>query len=137
MSNLNEKIGIIKRVLLQDSRGSFLKVINGNEADNPFNCEVYITSAKPAENKGGHYHLKAREWFTLLKGNATLTVIDIETNERSEISLRGTDPETIYVPPGIAHNFFNDGDCDFILIAYTDVEYDPSDTISFNFNEKK
>lgn len=133
MSNLNEKIGSIKRNLLQDSRGSFLKVINGNEADNPFNCEVYITSAKPGESKGGHYHLKAREWFTLIKGKAILTVIDIKTNEKSEISLSETNPETIYIPPGIAHNFFNVGDCDFILIAYTNVEYDPSDTINFNF----
>ena len=134
MNNLNEKIRTIKRVLLKDTRGSFLKVIDGKEADNPFNCEVYITSAKPRENKGGHYHLKAREWFCLLKGKATVTVIDIETNERSEISLNGTNPQTIYIPPGIAHSFFNDGDCDFILIGYTDVEFDPSDTISFNFS---
>lgn len=137
MSNLNEKTGVIKRSLLQDSRGSFLKVINGKETGNPFNCEVYITTAKPGENRGGHYHLKAREWFTLIKGKTTLTVIDIKSNEKSEISLSETNPETIYVPPGIAHNFYNDGDCDFILIAYTDVEYDPSDTINFNFTKKK
>ena len=137
MSNLNERIATIKRVLLKDTRGSFLKVIDGDETDNPFKCEVYITSAKPGESKGGHYHLKAREWFTLIKGNATLTVIDIETLEKSEISLSATNPETVYIPPGIAHNFFNDGDCDFILIAYTDVKYDPSDTISFNFKIKK
>jgi len=137
MNHLDEKIRPIKRVLLKDTRGSFLKVIDGKEADNPFNCEVYITSAKPGESKGGHYHLKAREWFTLLKGKAVLTIIDIDTNEKLEISLNDATPETIYIPPGIAHNFFNDGDCDFILIAYTTVEYDPSDTISFNFNEKK
>src|SRR6185312_8742674 len=118
MNHLDEKIRPIKRVLLKDTRGSFLKVIDGKEADNPFNCEVYITSAKPGESKGGHYHLKACEWFTLVQGNATLTVIDIETREKSEFSLRGTNPETICIPPGIAHNFFNDGDCDFILIAY-------------------
>ena len=137
MNNLNKKIRIVKRLLLKDKRGSFLKVIDGTEPDNPFNCEVYITSAKPGESRGGHYHLKACEWFTLLQGNATLTIIDIEANEKSEISLSGTNPETIFVPPGIVHNFFNDGDCDFILIVYTDVEYDPSDTISFNFKEKK
>jgi len=136
MNHLDEKIRPIKRVLLKDTRGSFLKVIDGKEADNPFNCEVYITTAKPGENRGGHYHLKAREWFTLLKGNATLTLIDIKSKEKSEISLSETNPETVYVPPGIAHNFFNDGDCDFILIAYTDVQYDPSDTINFNFNKK-
>ena len=47
--------------------GGFLRVINGTEPDNRFKCEVYITSAKPGESKGGHYHLMANEWFTLVK----------------------------------------------------------------------
>ena len=132
-----KKIHRIKRNLSKDSRGWFLKVINGEEPDNPFACEVYITSAKPGESKGGHYHLNASEWFTLIKGNALLTVIDIKSKEKSEISLSETNPETVYIPPGIAHNFFNNGDCDFILIAYSNVQYDSSDTIGFNFNEKK
>ena len=132
-----KKIHRIKRKLSVDSRGWFLKVINGEEPDNPFTCEVYITSAKPGESKGGHYHLNASEWFTLIKGNALLTVIDIKSKEKSEISLSETNPETVYIPPGIAHNFFNNGDCDFILIAYSNVQYDSSDTIGFNFNEKK
>ncbi|MEO6837743.1 MAG: WxcM-like domain-containing protein [Ginsengibacter sp.] len=133
MSNLNKRIYSIKRNLIDDTRGWFLKIINGNEADNPFGCEVYVTSAKPHESKGGHYHLQAREWFTLIKGDALLTIIDTNTNERSEISLSGSNPETIFIPPGIAHNFFNVGNCDFILIVYTDVKYFLSDTIAFNF----
>ncbi len=137
MSTLNEKIYAIERNLIQDSRGWFLKVITGKEVDNPFGCEVYITSAKPFESKGGHYHLKAREWFTLIKGDALLTIIDINSNKKSEIELSGTKPETIFIPPGIAHNFFIVGDCDFILIGYTDLKYYSSDTCGFNFNEKK
>ena len=75
----------VQRNLLTDNRGWFLKVIDGNEPENPFACEVYITSAKPGENKGGHYHLKASEWFTLIKGKALLTIIDIDTDEKSEM----------------------------------------------------
>lgn len=134
MSNHNKKIYSTKRNLIQDKRGWFLKIINGNEVDNAFRCEVYVTSAKPKESKGGHYHLQAREWFTLIKGDALLTIIDTNTNERSEISLSGSNPETIFIPPRIAHNFFNVGNCDFILIVYTDVKYDLSDTIAFNFS---
>lgn len=134
MSNLNKKIDVTKRNLLQDSRGWFLKVIKGNEPKNPFACEVYITSAKPGESKGGHYHLKAREWFTLIKGEALLTFIDIYTKEKSEFSLNGSEPETVCIPPNIAHNFLNVGEQDFILIAFTDKKYDPSDTISYHFH---
>ncbi|HXS55474.1 MAG TPA: dTDP-4-dehydrorhamnose 3,5-epimerase family protein [Hanamia sp.] len=133
MSNLNDKIYSIKRDLLQDSRGWFLKVINGTEPHNRLECEVYITSAKPGESKGGHYHLVANEWFTLVKGKALLTTIDISSKEKAEFSLNSDEPETLYIPAGIAHNFYNSGDTDFILIAFTNVKYDPSDTISYNF----
>lgn len=133
MSDLNDKIYSIKRDLLHDSRGWFLKVINGNEPGNPFECEVYITSAKPGESKGGHYHLKAREWFTIIKGEARLSLIDIRSQEKSEIQLSASDAQTIYIAPGIAHNFYNTGDEDFFLIAFTDVKYDPADTINYHF----
>lgn len=133
MSNLNAKIYSIQRNLLQDSRGWFLKIINGTEPGNRFKGEVYITSARPGESKGGHYHLLANEWFTLLKGKALLTIIDIGSKEKAEFSLDGDKPETIYIPAGVAHNFYNTGDEDFVLIAFTDVKYDPSDTISYNF----
>ena len=137
MKNIESKIGSkIKssaRKLLTDDRGWFLKVIDGNEKNNPFPCEVYITSAKPGESKGGHYHLRAQEWFTLIKGDALLSIIDIVTLEMTKIKLSDATPETIYMPPGIAHSFLNAGDEDFILLAFTDCKYQPEDTIIFNF----
>lgn len=132
MSNL-EKIYAVKRNILHDSRGWFLKVIDGEEDQNPFECEVYITSANPGESKGGHYHLKAHEWFTLLKGKALLTMIEVETNEKTEFALDATEPRTIYIPPGVAHRFYNSGDADFMLIAFTNLKYEPADTIVFEF----
>lgn len=133
MKKTESKIEVIERKLSTDSRGWFLKVINGNERNNPFPCEVYVTSAKPGESKGGHYHLKAQEWFTLIKGEAIITVYNISKQEKTEITLSETDPKTIFVPAGYAHNFQNIGKIDFILLAYTDVKYDPLDTITYNF----
>ena len=131
--NANNTVRKISRNLIKDNRGYFLKVINGNEPDNPFACEVYITSAKPGESKGGHYHLKAREWFTLIKGEALLTIIDVVTLEVVKIRICDATPETIYMPPGMAHSFLNAGDEDFILLAFTDSKYQPEDTVIFNF----
>lgn len=34
----------------------------------------------------------------------------------------------------VAHVVVNDSDCDFILLAYTDKQYDPFDTIEFKFD---
>lgn len=132
----NKIIHSLQRKVVTDNRGWFLKVINGEEPENPFACEVYITSAKPGQNKGGHYHLKAREWFTLIKGKALLTIIDIDTDQKVEFALNDATPETIYLPPRLVHNFKNTGNEDFILIAFTDLKYDPADTIQYNFNDK-
>lgn len=42
------------------------------------------------------------------------------------------DAITVFVPNGIAHAWENAGTEDFILLAYTDLLYDPADTIAYN-----
>ncbi|HEY9221974.1 MAG TPA: WxcM-like domain-containing protein [Lutibacter sp.] len=133
--SLSERIITYKRNKIEDHRGWFLKVINGKETDLPKHTgEIYLTLAKPGEMKGGHYHPIANEWFTLIQGTCVLKLADVETKEYLEIELDSQEPVTVYVPCGIAHGFFNT--CpkqDFILIAYSDELFDPSDTIPFNF----
>ena len=86
--SLSNKIIIYKRNKIEDDRGFFLKVINGKESNLPKHTgEVYITSAKPGEMKGGHYHTIAKEWFTLISGVCLLKLMDTETNECLEFQL--------------------------------------------------
>jgi dTDP-4-dehydrorhamnose 3,5-epimerase-like enzyme len=126
------QVHIIERKKIEDTRGWFLKVIDGNEPGNPFPCEIYITSAKPGESKGRHYHTKAKEWFTLIKGEAEAIFIDVITGAKTSVLLNGDKPVTIFVPQMIAHSFLNTSpEKDFILIAFTDVKYDNKDTIPF------
>lgn len=133
--SLNEKIKIIPLKLISDSRGWFLKVINGHEDNLPKHTgEIYFTSALPGKAKGGHYHIRAVEWFILIKGKCDLHLIDVETNENMIIKLSADEPITIYVPNNVAHTFVNTGESDYLLMAYTDTLYDPADTISYDFN---
>lgn len=129
---LQDKIQIIPRKLIADERGWFLKVITGKEEGLPsYTGEVYLTMGKPGQLKGGHYHPKANEWFTMIEGESVLLLEDVESKERMEIPMRFEGAKTVYVPRGIAHAFLNNGDKDFILLAYTDQLYDPADTISY------
>jgi dTDP-4-dehydrorhamnose 3,5-epimerase-like enzyme len=133
---IQDKIEIIKRKKIEDSRGWFLKVITGTELNLPKKTgEVYLTMASPGETKGGHYHPLAKEWFTLIIGECVLKLYDMETKEYLELQLNAKDPVTIYVPSGIAHAFFNTSkESDFILMAYSDQLFDPVDTMLFEFN---
>ena len=132
--SLKEKIKIIPRNKIVDERGWFYKVINGREDGLPERTgEVYLTCGFPNQSKGGHYHLVANEWFTLIKGNCILKLVDIETNEIMEIDMSQGEFFSVFVPSKVAHIFINQSLDDFLLLAYTDQIYNQSDTIAFDF----
>ena len=129
---LKDRIRIINRQIIKDDRGWFMKVITGMEEGIPKHTgEVYLTMGRPGQMKGGHYHPIAVEWFTIIQGSAILKLEDIETYEKMEIELNFEDALSVFVPNNVAHGFFNKSQEDFILLAYTDRLYDPSDTIPY------
>ena len=129
---LKEKIEIIERKKLGDSRGWFMKVIDGKEKGIPNHTgEIYLTHASGLDQvRGNHYHPKAKEWFILLEGKAELKLKDMDTSELYSLILDKNIPQTIVIPPNVAHAFINIQEEPFLLLAYTDELYDPKDTIS-------
>ena len=130
-----EKVRIIPRHLIADDRGWFLKAITGTEEDIPSHTgEVYLTMGKPGQAKGGHYHPEAVEWFTIIEGSAILKLEDMETHERMDIEMPFEKAQTVFIPNNVAHIVVNNSDKNFILLAYTDKLYDPSDTIAYHID---
>lgn len=127
-----EKVKIINRRLIADDRGWFLKAITGTEENiPPHTGEVYLTMGKPGQSKGGHYHPEAIEWFTIIEGTAILKLEDMETHERIDIEMPFDKAQTVFIPNNVAHVVINNSDKNFILLAYTDKLYDPTDTIPY------
>lgn len=127
-----EKVKIIKRRLIADDRGWFLKAITGTEENIPSHTgEVYLTMGRPGQAKGGHYHPKAVEWFTIIEGAAILKLQDMETHERMDIEMLFDKAQTVFIPNNVAHMVVNNSNENFILLAYTDKLYDPTDTIPY------
>jgi dTDP-4-dehydrorhamnose 3,5-epimerase-like enzyme len=129
---LAEKIEIIPRKKIKDNRGWFLKVITGKEKGLPsYTGEIYTVYSENGASRGGHYHIQATEWFTLLQGKAKLELYDILSNERLTFELDIDDPCTIRVTPNVAHRFDAINNANFLIMAYTDKLYKPEDTILF------
>jgi dTDP-4-dehydrorhamnose 3,5-epimerase-like enzyme len=127
-------VRFIPRRKLSDERGWFLKVIDGHEEGIPSHAgEVYLTSAVPGQSRGNHYHPETAEWFTVIEGRALLKVVDPAGGTRAEWWLDAENPQTVFVPQGLAHVFVNpaDAQAQFILLAYAANRYDPGDTIRF------
>ncbi len=135
MSQIN-KVKTIKRRLITDERGWFIKAINGTEEGLPAHTgEIYLTMGKPGQAKGGHYHPEAVEWFTVIEGCAILKLEDIISHERMDIELSLESETTVFIPNNVAHIVVNNGNSNFILLAYTDKLYDPADTIAYDIKE--
>jgi dTDP-4-dehydrorhamnose 3,5-epimerase-like enzyme len=129
---LIDQLRFIPRRLLADERGWFLKVITGTEADIPPRTgEVYLTLAHPGQARGNHYHPRTAEWFTVIHGRALLQVADPHSGARAEWWLDAGEPQTVFMPAGLAHVFVNPAGAEapFLLIAYAANAYDPADTI--------
>jgi len=129
---LKDKIKIYERKKISDSKGWFLKIINGLEKNLPdFTGEIYLISANSGECRANHYHREAHEWFTLVRGKAKMIIEDVLTKERMEIDLDSNNPKTVYIPCKIAHAFKNKLSEPYLLVTYTDKLFDPVDTIDY------
>ena len=128
-----EDVRLIPRVRLADARGWLLKVIEGSEEGLPTRTgEVYVTLAHPGQVRGGHYHLEAAEWFTVIKGEADIRLTVPGGGETRALRLSAEQPATLFVPPGIAHAFRNASETEeMLLLAYASVAYDPGDTVPY------
>lgn len=130
---LKQKIKIFRRDYIRDTRGWFLKVLTGKEENIAGTVvgEVYFTCGYSGQSKGGHYHYDATEWFTCIAGRCILKLVDIDTSENMSIELDGENPVTVCIPPRIAHSLTNARTSDFLVVAYSNRQYEPSDTIPF------
>jgi dTDP-4-dehydrorhamnose 3,5-epimerase-like enzyme len=133
-NSLSKKIKLIERKKIKDNRGWFLKTINGLEEGLPsYTGEVYVVYSNFGGSRGGHFHKKATEWFTIIEGESLLKLHDIDTNEYYEIYLKNSNPTTIVIPPFVAHRFDSIKDKPFMILAYTNELYSPDDTIEIEF----
>lgn len=79
--------------------------------------------------RGGHYHKKKIECFYIISGELLVQLVDVESMERREITLKKGQKVRIY--PMCAHKFSAIQDSQ--VIEYYNSPYDPDDDIKFNF----
>ena len=133
---LADRIQTLPYKRLEEPRGWFQKPLTGKDSVPDSFGEIYAVQALKGEIRGNHYHEKAVEWFFVLAGSATVYLQDVDTGEKEKKILTADEPTTLVIHPRVAHAFVNENEEPFILVAYTDVLFDPVDTIPFELAKK-
>jgi len=123
----------LPRTVKSDSRGQLWKILNGTEHPPSEFGEIYVATVQPGHSRGGHYHPKANEWFTVLRGSARAVLTDPISGKDRSVELSAGEPTMLFVPAGLAHSFTNvdTGKLELWILAYSDQPYDPDDTVSY------
>lgn len=63
----------------------------------------------PGSTEQRHYHVHSRQFFYILTGTATIEVDGVRHSSRAK--------QGIEIPPGIAHQFWNESNSDVIFLV--------------------
>lgn len=110
-----------------DERGSVYELLRLAEIGGRPNGQMFVTTAKPGQSKGHHYHTRKTEWFCVVSGDGEMVIQDVETGERDAIPVTAEMPTVIKIEPGLAHALRNVGTGELVSLVYVDEVYNPSD----------
>lgn len=129
-----KKHEIIRITPYKDIRGELKKIYVKSMLDSDKTVEeVYVLYTQKGAVRGNHYHRQNVEFFTIIKGTATIALKDVEEGDAEIFKVSAGDDVVIKVPENVAHGFRNDEDEDLVILAAASRLYDPEDTDTFNY----
>ena len=122
-----KQIRVKKLNVKSDERGWLVEIIRPEDVGNDAFGIVLLTTARPGQVKGGHYHKRKTEWYCVIKGTGLLTIINNASGKKEEHILRQKKMLLIRIPPNYTHFIKNIGNDEMFLLAYVDEAFNPSD----------
>ena len=123
-----------------DTRGSFLETYRREwlPADASEMVQSNVSRSKAGVLRGPHFHRRQADYWVVLEGRAFVGLIDLRSGApadgaRQELILDSTEPQGIYIPPGVAHGFF--AETDVVLQYMVDAYYDGADEFGIAWND--
>lgn len=118
----------IRLTLHADARGSFSEIIrtHGGTGQSSFSTTV------PGISRGNHFHRRKVERFTVLSGQARISMRRVFSDKVLTFDVDGESPMAVDIPTMWAHSITNTGQTDLYTSFWTNDLFDPSnpDTIS-------
>ena len=125
-------VSIKKLEVKKDDRGWLAEILRAEDiGKKPLFGQILVTTAKPGQTKGNHYHLRKREWYCVIKGKGEVAVIDRKTREVSKYELGDDNFSLLEIPIGKLHTITNIGDEEMILLVYISEPFNKDDPDTF------
>lgn len=124
--NWKEPFDILNLTRHSDSRGFLFEILRFADHNIPGQGQIYVFSVEPGKRRGEHYHLKKKEWFTCVFGEA-LVSLGSNDGPTTVVPLSPNEPKIIYAGPGTLHTFSNKGDQPAIIVSYSSQQHDSKD----------
>lgn len=108
----------------RDERGVFREVLNG------FSAQTLLSGRMNAGAvMGNHYHKKTRVFFYLLRGEAKIETVNVETLARDAFGL--SENQGVFLEPGESHAIRYVTDSEFLMLKSP--AYDPADPDTYAY----
>lgn len=111
----------IQRPIHGDSRGDLIEVFRSNGGTG----QGYVSSTRPGQVRGEHYHLTKIERFIVFSGEAEIGLRKLFTDEVLRFRVSGSEPAILDMPTMWVHNIRNVGTEDVITAFWADQLLDP------------
>ncbi|TCJ30205.1 NAD-dependent epimerase/dehydratase family protein [Nocardioides jejuensis] len=104
-----------------DNRGELIETVRSHGGQG----QAYVSSTKPGQTRGEHYHLRKIERFVVFKGEAEIKLRRLFHDEVLTFRVSGDQPAHLDMPTMWVHNIVNVGDTDVITAFWADQLLDP------------
>lgn len=109
-----------------DERGNFVEVFKM-----PDFGQVSYSTTKPGIIRGNHYHMRKKEIFCVIEGEAKIRQRNRETNEIEEKIVSGASLELVEMKLNWTHNIQNIGNMEMKFLIWINEIFNPNNPDTF------
>lgn len=105
-----------------DQRGELVECVRAHGGQG----QTFVSTTRPGQVRGQHFHLEKVERFVVLKGEAQISLRRLFADDVVRLRVRGDDPVAVDMPTMWTHALTNTGRADITTLFWSHELYDPA-----------
>lgn len=111
----------------RDNRGWLAEIFHNQDVGDDKLGLVLITTARPGQVKGKHYHKRKKEWYCVIRGRGLLRVWSKDGKQKQTVEIGEKNMVLVEIPKNYFHSIEALGKKQMYLLACVSEIFNPSD----------